>query len=156
MQLLNRRNRHKASSLYNENTQPGLPQFTQPIPAYQPSSFGYTPWHRRLAFGFQQAFIFVVRKVIFLLNFALSLLLLLLLTRFLLTAFSLHTSLFANWVFQLSDLPVRPFNNLIPAVHYQGLLLDMNTLAAMFSYLVLVKLLTSFLRSLFLPPQRNF
>ena len=85
-----------------------------------------------------------------------SLLLLLLLTRFLLTAFSLHTSLFANWVFQLSDLPVRPFNNLIPAVHYQGLLLDMNTLAAMFSYLVLVKLLTSFLRSLFLPPQRNF
>jgi hypothetical protein len=156
MQLLNRRNRHNNSSLYSEQTEPGLSRFTQPLPEYELPSYGRIPWQRRLASGLQQTLIFVVRKMIFLFNFALSLLLLLLLTRFVLTAFSLHTSIFADWVFQLSDLPVHIFTNLIPAVHYQGLLLDMNTLVAMLFYLLIVKLFVGLLRNLFIPPRSKW
>ncbi|HEY4384506.1 MAG TPA: hypothetical protein VGN34_08555 [Ktedonobacteraceae bacterium] len=155
MQLLKRHNRHNARTLNSADTDPGLPRITLPIPAYQFSNMR-EPWHRRLVLGLHSALVFVVRKIILLLNFALCLLLLLLFARFLLIAFSLHASIFASWIFQLSNWPVLPFNNLLPTLLYQGLLLDTNTLVAILSYTIIVKLITGFLHNLFIPAKKRY
>jgi uncharacterized protein YggT (Ycf19 family) len=147
MQQSQRRNRQRPRTLHSADTDPALPRVTLPIPAYYlPDS--RQPWHRRLALGLNQALVFVVRKIVLLLNFSLTLLLLLLFVRFLLVAFSLHSSLFVNWIFQLSAPLLLPFNNLLPLLPYRGLLIDTNTLIAILAYTIAVKLLTSFLHSL--------
>ncbi|HTK11867.1 MAG TPA: hypothetical protein VL485_32140 [Ktedonobacteraceae bacterium] len=155
MQLLKRRNRHNAHTLNAADTDPGLPRITLPIPTYQFSNMR-EPWHRRLASGLHNALVFMVRKIIQLLNFALCLLLLLLFARFLLIAFSLHASIFASWIFQLSAWPVLPFNNLLPMLSYQGWLIDMNTLVAILSYTIVFKLITGFLHNLFIPAKKSY
>ncbi len=147
MQQSRRRIRNKAQTLYNEDTDPGLPRITLPLPAYQHANMR-EPWHRRLAHGLHQGIVFIIRKIILLLNFALVLLLLILLTRFLLSAFALHASLFADWIFQVSSFLILPFNNLLPMFIYHNLLIETNTLVAMVTYTIILKLFTGFLHSL--------
>jgi hypothetical protein len=140
------RSRNKSHTLYSANTDPVLPRMTLPLPAYQFNR--HDPWHRRLASGLQRALVFIISKIILVINFGLTLLLLLLFTRFLLTAFSLHSSLFASWVTEISNFPLLPFNNLLPTLLYRGLLIDINTLIAILTYTIAIKLVTGFLRSL--------
>ena len=142
-----RRSRNKSHTLYSANTDPALQRITLPLPAYQFAN-RHEPWHRRLASGLHHAIIFIMRKIILVINFGLALLLLLLFTRFLLTAFSLHSSLFASWVTEISNFPLLPFNNLLPTLPYYGLLIDINTLIAILTYTIAIKLITGFLHSL--------
>lgn len=142
-----RRSRNKSHTLYSANTDPTLQRITLPLPAHQFPNIR-EPWHRRLASGLHHTLVFIMRKIILIINFGLTLLLLLLFTRFLLTAFSLHSSLFASWVTEISDLPLLPFNNLLPTLPYHGLLIDGNTLIAIVTYTISIKLVTGFLHSL--------
>jgi len=149
-----RRSRNKSHTLYSANTDPALQRITLPIPAYQFPNI-HEPWHRRLARGLHYVIVFIMRKIILVLNFGLTLLLLLLFTRFLLTAFSLHSSLFASWVTEISDFPLLPFNNLLPMLLYRGLLFDSNTLIAILTYTIATKLVTGFLHSLVGPRKKH-
>ena len=137
----------RVHTLYSADTDPGLPRITQPVPSYylpgQPE-----PWHRRLTLAIQEVIAFIVRKIILTINFALALVLLILISRFVLTTFSLHDSIFSAWTFELSDFLLLPFDHLLPTLPYHGLLIDTNILVAILIYTLVTKFFTAFLNSL--------
>ena len=92
----------------------------------------------------------VIRKINQLLALTLAVVLVLLITRFLLTLFALKSSLFAQWVYWFSTPLGLPFNNFLPTLPYAGYMIDLSTLAAIIAYIVVVSLLRQFLK-LFLP-----
>ncbi len=132
-------------TLHNQTTDPQLRSVTAPIPAiYLPrESRSQRFWH-----GVGRFFAALVRKINQLLGFALVVLLLLLFARFILNFFGVTTSLFANWVFLITGPIVYPFNNLVPALPYNGYSIDVTTLIAIALWAITVMIVRQFLRVL--------
>lgn len=148
MQLNQRGRRPDDFRLYNENTEPVFPTVTAPFPANQ--LLLREPWWKRFLRGVGLFFATVIRKTNQLLALALLVALVLLATRFLLTFFALKTSLFAQWMYWLSEPLILPFNNFLPTLPYDGYLIDASTLVAIIAYTVVILLARQFLK-LFLP-----
>ena len=96
---------------------------------------------------------FIINKIRQLVALALTVLLLLLFTRFVLHFFGLTRSQFTYWVFQFSEPLVAPFNNLHPPLPYNGYSIDISTLVAMLVYIVLAMIVLRFLRILATRPR---
>ena len=95
----------------------------------------------------------IINKINQLLAFALSVLLLLLFTRFILRFFGLALSQFAYWVFLLSTPLVAPFNNLLPPLSYNGYIIEVSTLIAIVVYALVVTIARQFLKVLVARPE---
>ncbi len=133
--------------LYNETTDPTLVSITAPIPlsAYQPQR---PSWFTRTIYAIGNFVAALIRKINQLLAFALAVLLLLLFIRFLLLFFSLSLSDFAHWVFLLSTPLVAPFEHLVPALPYDGYIIDISTLISIVAYAMAVTIVRQFLKLL--------
>jgi hypothetical protein len=121
-----------------------------PIAAY-PQLSGW----QRFFCGLGNFFIAVVRKINQLM-FALIVLLLLLLTRFLLHFFGIHNTninLFTQWAFMLSDPVIVPFDHLFAPLPYQGYSIDITTTIAIVVYTVSVVIVRQFLKLLVSKPK---
>lgn len=147
------RNRQQNTSgrvaLYSEDTDPGFINVTRPIPEYHlpRESRAQRFWRAT-----RRTSSLVVRKIDQLLTFALNILLLILLIRFLLIGFGLTTSLFTHWIYVLSVPFIIPFVNFMPALHYGGFVIDLSTIAAMIAYVILVAVVRRFFIVLFARP----
>lgn len=133
------------NTIHNQTTDPLLASVTKPIPAIHlmPESRSHHFWR-----GVGQFFATIVRKINQLLGFALAILLLLLFTRFILHFFEINTSLFANWVYLITSPLVYPFDNLAPALPYNGYSIDITTLIAIIVWTIAVIIVRQFLRVL--------
>lgn len=134
-------------------------QATDPIPVYRgntgPLYLGTLPhetWSQRVMRHIGNFFAAVIKKINQLLALALTVLMLLLFTRFLLLFFGSTHSLFAGWVFWLSSPLMTPFNNLAPALPYNGFSIDISTLVAIIVYALAVALVRQFLKVLVARP----
>ncbi len=139
------------STAYDQATEPGFNPVTAPIPIYFPRP---SRWQRFLhASG--QFCVVLVRKINQLLGFALLILFLILLTRFLLHLFNITTdvNLFTQGVFLVSDPLIAPFDHLFPPVLYQGYSIDVTTLVSMGIYIVGTVLVRRFLKLLVTKPK---
>jgi uncharacterized protein YggT (Ycf19 family) len=105
-------------------------------------------WGQRTLHAAHLFLIAVVQKFNRLLGFGVLLLVLLLLTRFLLHFFILSNSLFTQWTMQLTSPFIYPFSGLLPMIPYDHYVIDASTLVAILVYVVLLKLVTSFLNML--------
>jgi uncharacterized protein YggT (Ycf19 family) len=141
-----RRNTDDHSHLYSQDTEPALFTMTAPLPANYRLP-GET-WLQRFLQGIGHFIAAIIHKCNQILGLALAVLLLLLFTRVLLVFFALKTSLFAQWVFLLSDPLVMPFNNFLPVLPYEGFLIDTSTLVAIIVYFLLTTVVRQFLRLL--------
>ena len=139
------------STSYNQATEPGFHPITAPIPIYFPQP---SRWQRFLQ-GTGNICVVLVRKINQLLGFALLLLILILLTRFLLLLFNITTdvNLFTQGVFFVSDPLIAPFDHLFLAVPYQGYSIDITTLLSMGIYVIGVVLVRRFLKLLVTRPK---
>ena len=139
-------------SPYDEITEPqpirGI-NVTAPLPI---SALPRESWFTRAMRGIGKFFAAIVKKINQLLALGLAVLLLLLFTRFVLDFFNLKLSLFAQWVFQLTSSLVLPFNNLLPALPYQGYTIDVSTLIAIIVYILAVTIVRQFLKLLVTRP----
>jgi uncharacterized protein YggT (Ycf19 family) len=139
------------STSYDQTTETGFDPITASIPIYFPRP---SRWQRFLhATG--HFCIVLVRKINQLLGFALLILILILLTRFLLHLFNITTNenLFTQGVFLVSDPLIAPFNHLFLAVPYQGYSIDVTTLVSMGIYIVGTILVRKFLKLLVTKPK---
>jgi len=91
---------------------------------------------------------FIINKIRQLVALALTVLLLLLFTRFTLHFFRITLSLFAHLVFLLTVPLVAPFDNLHTPLPYDGYSIDISTLVAILVYTVLAMIVLWFLRIL--------
>jgi uncharacterized protein YggT (Ycf19 family) len=127
-------------------------EITQPIPRTSPlPTTGFVlrePWYQRFARSLGIFLRAVVRKINQLLRLAFVLLVLLLLTRMALIAFSLTGSIFSQWVFQITEPAVFPFNNLLPIFLYNGLRIDASILVAIVVYAIIINVISRVLRIL--------
>lgn len=130
---------------YGTNTDPTLFSVTAPIPI---SHLPHESWLQRGGRAIKYFVIALVRKVNQLLGLALSVLLLLLFTHFLLNFFGISTSLFAYWITLLSTPLLLPFNNLLPPLPYGGYMIDISTLIAIVVYIMAVAIVRQFLKVL--------
>ncbi|HET9922254.1 MAG TPA: hypothetical protein VFQ30_20655 [Ktedonobacteraceae bacterium] len=135
--------------MYDQITEPVLTSNTAPMPV---SAIPRESWFTRMMRGIGHFFAAVIKKINQLLALGLTILLLLLFTRFALYFFGLKLSLFSQWVFQLSAPLVLPFNNLLPALPFQGYTLDVSTLIAIIVYALAVTLVRQFLKVLVARP----
>lgn len=133
------------TTIHSEVTEPALPGITEPIPR---SALPRESWMRRLMRAIGVFFTTIINKINQLLAFALSVLLLLLFTRFILRFFGLSLSQFSYWVFLLSTPLVAPFNNLLPLLSYDGYIVEVSTLVAIVVYTLLVTIARQFLKVL--------
>ena len=122
---------------------------TAPLPAI---TLPRESWFARAMHGIGRFLVAGVKKINQLLALGLTVLLLLLLTRFALNFFDLKLSLFAQWVFQLTAPLVLPFNNFLPAIPYQGYSIDVSTLIAIIVYTLAVMIVRRFLKVLVTKP----
>lgn len=90
----------------------------------------------------------IVRKINQLLGFAFAMLLLLLLTRFLLTLLGITASLIVRWIYTASAILLIPFDNILPKMFYHGMMVDVSVLVAMGAYMVAMVMVRWFLRVL--------
>lgn len=136
--------------LYNQNTEATFIGINPPFPTEPPPSF----WQRFLR-GLASFCVATVRKINQLLMFALLVLLLLLLTRFLLHFFGVYTgvNLFSQWVFFLSEPLIVPFDHLFPPLPYRGYSIDITTTIAIVVYTVSVIIVRQFLKLLVSRPK---
>jgi hypothetical protein len=137
---------------YNQPTESGIGHITTPMPInYFP---GPSRWQRFLH-GVGHFCVVLVRKINQLLGFALLILILILLTRFLLLLFNVtaNVNLFTQAVFLLSDPLIAPFDHLFPLVPYQGYSIDITTLVSMGIYVVGTLLVRRFLKLLVTKPK---
>ncbi len=130
---------------YSTHTDPTLFSITAPIPI---SHLPRESWLQRCGRALKRFVIALVRKVNQLLGLALSVLLLLLFTRFLLNFFGISTSLFAYWISLVSAPLLLPFNNLLPPLPYGGYMIDISTLIAIVVYIMAVTIVRQFLKVL--------
>ena len=144
---MKRRRKDDPYRLYNESTEPILASITQPIPlsAYQQQR---PSWLQRAIRGIGSFFAAIINKINQLLALALAVLLLLLFTRFILLFFNLTLSDFAHWVFLFSTPLVTPFEHLIPALPYDGYVIDISTLISIVAYALAVTIVRQFLKVL--------
>jgi hypothetical protein len=139
------------STSYNQATEPGFNPITAPIPIYFPQP---SRWQRFLhASG--HFCVVLVRKINQLLGFALLILILILLTRFLLHFSNITTNvnLFTQGVFLVSDPLIAPFDHLFLSVSYQGYSIDVTTLVSMGIYSIGTILVRRFLKLLVTTPK---
>ncbi len=90
----------------------------------------------------------IVRKINQLIGLALTVLLLLLFTRFLLNFFEITTSVFTGWIHLLTDPLVYPFEHLVPSLLFNGYIIDVTTLVALVVWTIAVLLVRQFIRIL--------
>jgi uncharacterized protein YggT (Ycf19 family) len=140
-----RRTSQNDSAFYHEQTEPMVPDITAPIPR---SALLRESWISRLMRAIGAFFSFVVKKINQLLALALTVLLLLLLTRFIFHFFSISSSQFASWMLLLSAPLVAPFNGLLPSLPYAGYSIDISTLIAIIVYALAVTIARQFLKIL--------
>lgn len=148
---MKRRRRQSADSylLYNDVTEPMLPNITTPIPRIElPRESGI----QRVLRGLGTFFSAIINKVNQLLALALAVLLLLLFTRFILTYFDFSSNggplSFVHWVFLLSTPLVVPFQNMFPALLFNGYIIDVSTLIAILVYAIGITVVRQFLKVL--------
>lgn len=103
---------------------------------------------QRIQRGVKSFFAAVFRKVNQLIGLALVVLLLLLFTRFLLNFFEITTSVFTGWISTLTAPIVYPFENLVPALPWNGFSIDVTTLVAIVVWTIAVLIVRQFLRVL--------
>lgn len=143
------RHRRKENSytLYNAITEPMLPSITAPIPRI---ALPRQSWIRRLFRAIGHFLAAILSMANHILALALTALLLLLFTRFILLFFGLtpntNSSPFAQWVFLLSTPLVAPFGNLLLTLPYNGYIIDVTTLIAIVAYAIVVTLVRQFLK----------
>lgn len=137
---------------HDQATEPGFNPITAPLPiSYFPQS---SRWQRFLH-GLGHFCVVLVRKINQMLGFALLLLILILLTRFLLHLFnvSADVNLFTQGVALISDPLIAPFDHLFPLVPYQGYSIDVTTLVSMGIYIISTMLVRQFLKLLVTKPK---
>jgi uncharacterized protein YggT (Ycf19 family) len=126
-----------------------LPDVTTPIPRI--ALPGESRVHRVLR-GLGIFFSAIINKVNQLLAISLAALLLLLFTRFTLYFFHFPSNSgqlsFSYWVFLLSTPLVSPFQNMPPALHYDGYLIEVSTLIAILVYATGITIVRQFLKVL--------
>lgn len=135
-------------SLYNDVTEPMLPNITTAIPRI---ALPHESWIQRVIHGLGTLFSAIINKVNQLLALILAVLLLLLFTRFILYFFHFSDnggSLFSRWVFLLSTPLVIPFQNLLPSLPYNGYTIDVSTLIAILVYAIGITIVRQFLKVL--------
>lgn len=147
---MKRRQRQSANSymFYNEATEPALPSITTPIPR---NALPRESWMQRVSRGLGTFFRTIINKVNQLLALALATLLLLLFTRFILSFFQFSggsSSSFSYWVFFLSTPLIAPFQNLFPALPFNGYIIEVSTLIAILAYTLGVTIVRQLLRVL--------
>jgi uncharacterized protein YggT (Ycf19 family) len=140
-----RRTSQNDSAFYHEHTEPMLPDITVPIPL---SALPHESWISRLMRAIGAFFSFLIKKINQLLALALTVLLLLLFTRFILHFFSISSSQFSSWMLLLSAPLVAPFNGLLPSLPYDGYSIDVSTLIAIIAYALAVTIARQFLKVL--------
>ena len=140
-----RRTSQNDSAFYHENTEPMFPDITAPIPR---SALPRESRICRLMRAIGAFLSFMIKKINQLLTLALTVLLLLLFTRFILHFFSISSSQFASWTLLLSAPVVAPFNGLVPSLPYDGYRIDVSTLIAIIVYALAVTIARQFLKIL--------
>ena len=137
---------------HDQATVPGFNPITAPLP------IGYLPkssWWQRFLHGAGHFCVVLVRKINQLLGFALLMLILILLTRFLLHLFNvtMNVNLFTQGISLISDPLIAPFDHLFPLVPYQGYSIDVTTLVSMGIYIISTILVRMFLKLLVTKPK---
>ncbi len=151
MITMKRRRRQSADpySLYNDLTEPMLPNITTPIPRF---ALPHESWIQRVSRGLGTFFSTIINKVNQLLALTLAVVLLLLFTRFLLYFFQISSKggplSFSHWTYLLSTPLVIPFQNLVPALPYDGYIIDVSTLIAILVYAMGITIVRQFLKVL--------
>jgi len=148
---MKRRRRQSADRylFYNDATEPMLSTITTPMPRI---ALPRESWVQRIVHGFGNLFRAIINKVNQLLALALAVLLFLLFTRFILYFFHFSTDggphSFSYWVFFLSTPLVVPFENLLPALPYNGYTIEVSTLIAILAYAIGITIIRQFLKVL--------
>ncbi len=146
---LRRRQTADRYSLYNDATEPILTTITTPMPRI---ALPHKSWLQRVLHGLGTFFSAIINKVNQLLALALAVLLLLLFTRFLLSFFHFSSSCgsfsFSYWVYFLSTPLVIPFQNMLPALPYNGYSIEVTTLIAILVYAIGITIIRQFLKVL--------
>jgi len=138
----------KSYMFYNEATEPMLPSITTQIPR---NALPRESWMQRVSRGLGTFFRTIINKVNQLLALALATLLLLLFTRFILSFFQFSSGSsfsFSYWVFFLSTPLIVPFQNLFPALPFNGYIIEVSTLIAILAYTLGVTIVRQLLRVL--------
>ncbi len=136
--------------LYNQDTEATFIGINPAFPTEPRQSF----WQRFLH-GLGSLCVAIVRKINQLLMFALLVLLLLLLARFLLHFFGVYAgvNLFTQCIFFLSAPLIVPFDHLFAPLPYQGYSIDITTTLTMVVYSVSVIIVRQFLKLLVSRPR---
>ena len=132
-------------SMHNQATDPLMRSVTPPLST--PYILKETRGHR-VKRTIKSMFAAVFRKINQLIGLALTVLLLLLFTRFLLNFFEITTSVFTGWIHLLTDPLVYPFENLVPSLPFNGFSIDVTTLVAIVVWTIAVLLVRQFIRIL--------
>lgn len=118
----------------------------QPAPPLFSNEYLYTPPRsRRYRRNIKTFRLAAISKLEQFLNLILTVIFLLLLTRFLLRFFDITTSLFARWIYKLSTPLILPFNNLAPTLPYGTYHIETFTLVAIVVYCIVRVLIGKFL-----------
>ncbi len=148
---MKRRRRQSADRylLYNDVTEPMLPNITTPIPRI---ALPRESWIQRVSRALGTFFSTIINKVNQLLALVLAVLLLLLFTRFILSFFNFSSNggplSFSHWVFLLSTPLVVPFQNMLPALPLNSYTIDVSTLIAILVYAIGITIVRQFLKVL--------
>lgn len=148
---MKRRRRQSIDSylLYNDVTEPMLPNMTTPIPRL---ALPRESWIQRVLRGLGNFISAIINKINQLLALSLAVLLLLLFTRFMLNFFGFTSTggqfSFSHWVFLLSAPLVVPFQNMLPALPWNGYTVDVSTLIAIVVYATGITIVRQFLKVL--------
>jgi uncharacterized protein YggT (Ycf19 family) len=147
---MKRRRRQSADRylLYNDTTEPMLPNLTTPIPRI---ALPRESWIQRVSRGLGTFFSSIINKVNQLLALILAVVLLLLFTRFMLYFFHFSSNgqlSFSHWIFLLSTPMVVPFQNMLPPLPYNSYTIDVSTLIAILAYAIGITIIRQFLKVL--------
>ena len=129
--------------MYNQATDPLMRSVPLSTPYILKETRG-----QRIQRTIKSVFAAIFRKINQLMSLALAVLLLLLFTRFLLNFFEITTSVFTGWVHLLTAPLVYPFENLVPALPFNGFSIDVTTLVAIIVWTIAVLLVRQFIRVL--------
>ncbi len=131
--------------MHNQSTDPFMKSVTAPLstPYIIKETRG-----QRIQRTTKSVFAAIFRKINQLIGLALTVLLLLLFTRFLLNFFEITTSVFTGWIHQLTGPLVYPFENLVPSLPYNGFSIDVTTLVAIVVWTIAILLVRQFIRVL--------
>ncbi len=134
-----------AQSMHNQATDPSMRRVTTQLgtPYVLKETRG-----QRVQRATKSVFAAIFRKINQLIGLGLTVLLLLLFTRFLLNFFGISTSVFTGWVHFLTDPLVYPFENLAPTLPFNGFSIDVTTLVAIVVWTIAILLVRQFIRIL--------